>query len=109
MVRVLIEPDAKKAREVLRPSFDMYRNVPYFHEITASAGFATTPTSELPDELVDAMTVHGSIEQVTEIIAKRYGDWADWLELIPPGATSGDVLRSSYEGLFELLPKLESL
>jgi alkanesulfonate monooxygenase SsuD/methylene tetrahydromethanopterin reductase-like flavin-dependent oxidoreductase (luciferase family) len=109
MVRVLIEPDAKKAREVLRPSFDMYRNVPYFHEITASAGFQTTPTSELPDELVDAMTVHGSIEQVTEIIGQRYGGWADWLELIPPGATSGDVLRSSYEGLFELLPKLKEL
>jgi alkanesulfonate monooxygenase SsuD/methylene tetrahydromethanopterin reductase-like flavin-dependent oxidoreductase (luciferase family) len=109
MVRVLIEPDAKKARDVLRPSFDMYRSVPYFHEITASAGFSTTPTSDLPDELVDAMTVHGSIEQVTEIIGQRYGGWADWLELIPPGATSGDVLRTSYDGLFELLPKLKDI
>lgn len=109
MVRVLIEPDPNKAREILRPSFDMYRSVPYFHEITASAGFQTTPTSELPDDLVDAMTVHGSLEEVTEIIAKRYGGWADWLELIPPGATSSDVLKSSYEGLFELLPKLATL
>jgi hypothetical protein len=55
------------------------------------------------------MTVHGSIEQVTEIIGQRYGGWADWLELIPPGATSGDVLRTSYDGLFELLPKLKSI
>jgi 5,10-methylenetetrahydromethanopterin reductase len=109
MVRVLIEPDAAKAREILRPSFDMYRNVPYFHEITATAGFATTPTSELPDELVDAMTVHGSIDQVVEIIGQRYGGWADWLELIPPGATSSDVLRKSYDGLFELLPKLAAV
>ena len=109
MVRVLIEPDPVKAREILRPSFDMYRSVPYFHEITATAGFQTTPTSELPDELVDAMTVHGSVEEVTEIIAKRYGGWADWLELIPPGATTETVLRTSYEGLFELLPNLETL
>ena len=109
MVRVLVEPNPVKAREILRPSFDMYRNVPYFHEITASAGFQTTPTSDLPDELVDAMTVHGSVEQVTETIAKRYGGWADWLEVIPPGATSGDVLKSSYEGIFELLPKLNNL
>ena len=109
MVRVLIEPDPVKAREILRPSFDMYRSVPYFHEITATAGYQTTPTSALPDELVDAMTVHGSVEEVTEIIAKRYGGWADWLELIPPGATTESVLRTSYEGLFELLPKLNTL
>ena len=109
MVRVLIEPDPVKAREILRPSFDMYRSVPYFHEITATAGYQTTPTSALPDELVDAMTVHGSVEEVTEIIAKRYGGWADWLELIPPGATTESVLRTSYEGLFELLPKLATL
>ena len=109
MVRVLIEPDPVKAREILRPSFDMYRSVPYFHEITATAGYKTTPTSALPDELVDAMTVHGSVEEVTEIIAKRYGGWADWLELIPPGATTESVLRTSYEGLFELLPKLNTL
>jgi hypothetical protein len=55
------------------------------------------------------MTVHGSLEQVTEIIGQRYGGWADWLELIPPGATSGDVLRTSYDGLFELLPKLKEI
>lgn len=109
MVRVLIEADPVKAREILRPSFNMYRSVPYFHEITASAGFQTTPTSDLPDELVDAMTVHGSLEQVTETIAKRYGGWADWLELIPPGGTSSDVLRSSYDGLFEAMLNLRAL
>lgn len=109
MVRVLVEPDPVKAREILRPSFNLYRNVPYFHEITATAGFQTTPTSELPDELVDAMTVHGSLEQVTEIIGKRYGGWADWLEIIPPGGTTPEILRGAYGGLFELLPKLAAL
>lgn len=105
MVRVLIEPNAARAREILKPSFNLYRNIPYFHEITASAGFITTPTSELPDELVDAMTVHGSMDQVVEQIHQRYGDWADWLELIPGGATP-EILKDSYERLFALLPKL---
>lgn len=105
MVRVLIEPNASKAREILRPSFNLYRNISYFHEITASAGFATTPTSELPDELIDAMTIHGSVDHVIEQIHQRYGGWADWLELIPGGVTPG-ILRDSYEKIFELVPKL---
>lgn len=106
MVRVLIEPNQEKAREILRPSFDMYRNVPYFHEISAKAGFATTPTSKLPDELVDAMTVHGSIDHVVEQINQRYGGWADWLELIPPGGVSPIQLREAYQRLFTLVALL---
>jgi alkanesulfonate monooxygenase SsuD/methylene tetrahydromethanopterin reductase-like flavin-dependent oxidoreductase (luciferase family) len=108
MVRVLIEKDPAKARQILRPSFNMYRNVPYFHEITASAGFVTTPTSDLSDELVDSMTVHGSMEQVIEKITKKYGGWADWLELIPPGAVEPDLLRKSYDGIFELISRLKT-
>lgn len=106
MVRVLIEPNQEKAREILRPSFDMYRNVPYFHEISAKAGFATTPTSKLPDELVDAMAVHGSIDHVVEQINQRYGGWADWLELIPPGGVSPIQLREAYQRLFTLVALL---
>jgi len=105
MVRVLIEPDAAKAREILEPSFNLYRNIAYFHEITASAGFATTPMSKLPDELIDAMTIHGSMDRVIEQIHQRYGGWADWLEFIPGGVTPG-ILRDSYESLFTLVPKL---
>lgn len=107
MVRVLIENDPVKARQILRPSFNMYRNVPYFHEITAASGFETTATSDLSDQLVDSMTVHGSIEQVIEIIAKRYGGWADWLELIPPGSVEPGLLLRSYDGIFELISRLE--
>jgi alkanesulfonate monooxygenase SsuD/methylene tetrahydromethanopterin reductase-like flavin-dependent oxidoreductase (luciferase family) len=106
MVRVLIEPNSKKARELLQPSFNLYRNVPYFHEITASAGFITTPTSKLSDELIDAMTVHGSLDHVVDQIHQRYGGWADWLEIIPPGGVSAGQLRGAYEGLFNLTRSL---
>ncbi len=105
MVRVLIEPNSDKAREMLRPSFELYRKIPYFQEIARSAGFAMTQTSELPGELIDAMTIHGSLDQVVDQIYQRYGTWADWLELIPGGVTP-EILRDSYESLFTLLPIL---
>ena len=108
MVRVLIEPNATKAREILRPSFNLYRQVPYFHEITASAGFITTPTSDLPDELIDSMTIHGSMDHVIDLLNARYGKWADWLELVPPSGIDKNVIRDSYENLIELIPALSN-
>lgn len=108
MVRVLIEPNAEKARELLRPSFNLYRQVPYFHEITASAGFTTTPTSEISDELIDSMTIHGSMEHVVELLNSRYGTWADWLEIVPPSGIDSFVIRESYENLIKLITKLNN-
>ncbi len=107
VVRVLIESDPKKAREILKPSFNPYRNVPYFHEVTAAAGFITTPTSDIPDDLVDEMTVHGSMEEVIEQLNYRYGDWADWIEVAPPSGVAPEVINSSYQGLIKLISALK--
>ncbi len=103
MVRVLVEPDPVKAREILRPSFAMYQQVPYFHEVAASAGFIGT---DLADGLVDAMTVHGDLDSVVGQLRDRYGAWADWLELTPPGAVGGEALAAAYENLFKVVSRL---
>lgn len=105
MVRVLVEPDPQKARELLRPSFAMYQQVPYFHEVAASGGFVG---SDLTDGLVDAMTVHGDLDSVVGQLRHRYGSWADWLELTPPGAVGGSALAAAYQELFKVVARVNS-
>ena len=105
MVRVLVEPDPVKARDLLRPSFAMYQQVPYFHEVAASGGFVG---ADLADGLVDAMTVHGDLDSVVSQLQERYGKWADWLELTPPGVVGGSVLATAYQELFRVVARLNS-
>lgn len=100
MVRVLIEPDPVKARALLRPSFAMYQPVPYFHEVAASQGHVARDET---DALVDAMTVHGSVDEVIATLDERYGEWADWLEIAPAARLGGDFLRKSYADLMPVL------
>ena len=103
MVRVLVEPDPVRAREILRPSFALYQQTPYFPEVAAYSGW---DAKALPDALVDAMTVHGSVDEVVSTIRSRYGHWADWLEISPPSAIPGSDLRQAY---IDLLPVLREL
>ena len=90
---------------MLRPSFAMYQQVPYFHEVAASGGFVG---SDLADGLVDAMTVHGDLDSVVSQLQERYGQWADWLELTPPGAVGGTALAAAYRDLFKVVETLNS-
>ena len=83
----------------------MYQQVPYFHEVAASGGFVG---ADLADGLVDAMTVHGDLDSVVSQLQERYGKWADWLELTPPGAVGGSVLATAYQELFRVVARLNS-
>jgi hypothetical protein len=104
-VRVLVEADPVRARETLRPSFAMYQQVPYFHAVAATGGFVGV---DLVDGLVDAMTIHGDQESVVAQLRQRYGGWADWLELAPPGAIGRERLTEAYRDLVSVIAAINS-
>ncbi|WP_028922676.1 LLM class flavin-dependent oxidoreductase [Pseudonocardia acaciae] len=103
------------AREWLRESFRGHLRVPYFYQVAAHAGIEPSETRRLaeagdadgalaaiPDELLDAMGVAGSVPTVCARLAEL-AEHVDHIQLMPPRHLAGEALAHAIAGIVEVI------
>jgi alkanesulfonate monooxygenase SsuD/methylene tetrahydromethanopterin reductase-like flavin-dependent oxidoreductase (luciferase family) len=100
MVRCLVHGSGERpwALDALRPSLALYQPVPYFTAVVEHAGLSP---ADLSDDLVRAMCVVGTADEVAEQLG-AYAGLVDWVELTPPSGLDAAALRDAYAGLLAL-------
>lgn len=91
-----------RALQDARRSLELYRGVPYLAEVAASEGVDLHATPEPPDEIVRALAVVGTVEEVRDALLERYHGLVDWVELTPCSGLGAARLAEAYDGLLDL-------
>ena len=98
---VAVDEDADAVRSAVRDQMAMYVKLPFYAQMFADAGFPEAMTGEWSDGMIDAVAIHGNVQQVAEGVERllSYGI----TEIIASPVLTGPDANNSWERTVSVL------
>jgi alkanesulfonate monooxygenase SsuD/methylene tetrahydromethanopterin reductase-like flavin-dependent oxidoreductase (luciferase family) len=118
-----IDDDPSRARDLVRPGLGFYFAVPYLRDVLEHEGLheelergsaaavrhdPVGMAAAVSDRMVDAMALAGTAADVQAAVA-RYAGLVDWIEVMPPIGSPGDLTLQQTERIIDTLASIPIL
>jgi alkanesulfonate monooxygenase SsuD/methylene tetrahydromethanopterin reductase-like flavin-dependent oxidoreductase (luciferase family) len=103
---VAVDEDADAVRQAVREQMGLYVTLPFYAQMFVDAGFPEAQSGEWSDEMIDAVAIHGSVEQVQEGVRRLFSYGVT--EIIASPVLTGADAEASWERTVSALAGIEA-